>query len=282
MLDIVLYILLSVLGLLIIIWMIGFIYRIFFNIKFNKESKELLALGLVDENIDLSKLDKLPKPVKKWLNLHDIKNQKNIYHAYMTQDIKMRLGQDKPWMKATAKQYVTTKEPGFIWKVLVHMMPGVHISGRDRYMYGQGEMLIKVMSFLKVVDAKGLEMDQGTLLRYLAEICWVPTAALKDYIKWEAIDDHHAKAIMSYNDITADGIFEFDDEGHMIAFEALRYGEFDGIYQLKPWRIEMHNIKDFSGFKLPIEGKVIWKLDDGDYHWYQFVVNHVVFNERVN
>jgi hypothetical protein len=134
-------------------------------------------------------------------------------------------------MNATAKQYVTTKEPGFIWKVLVKMMHGVHISDRDKYIYGQSEMLIK---------------------------------------------------IMSYKDITADGIFEFDDEGHMIAFEALRYGEFDGIDQLKPWRIEMKNVKDFSGFKLPTEGKVIWKLEDGDYSWYQFVVNHVVFNERVN
>lgn len=281
MLDIALYIVLSILGLLVVIWIIGFISRVIFISKFKKEVQELLALSKGDEDMDLSKFDELPKPVKKWLNLHDVKNQKNIYQAYMTQDIKMRLGQDKPWMKATAKQYVITQEPGFIWKVLVKMMPVVHISGRDRYMHGQGEMLIKVMSFLKVVDSKGVEMNQGTLLRYLAEICWVPTAALKDYIKWEAIDDHHARAIMSYKDVTADGIFEFNDQGHMISFEALRYGEFDGIYQLKPWRIEMCNIKDFQGFKLPVEGKVIWKLEDGDYHWYQFIVTNVVFNERV-
>ncbi len=252
-----------------------------FNNQFKKETIVLLDLVSHEENLDLDKIEKLPKPVKKWLRLHDIKHQHPIDKAYMTQDIKMRLGQDKPWMKATAKQYVTTKEPGFIWKVLVKMMPGVHISGRDKYIYGQGEMLIKVMNFLKVVDSKGIEMDQGTLLRYLAEICWVPTAALNDYITWENIDDHHAKAIMSYKDITSEGIFEFNDEDQMISFEALRYGEFDGIYQLKPWRIEMQNIKDFSGFKLPTEGKVIWKLEDGDYHWYQFIVTNVVFNERV-
>ena len=281
MLNVVLYILLSVLGLLVLVWIVGCIFRLLFNLSVKKETQTLLKLGTIEEKIDLSKIDKLPKPVKKWLNLHDIKKQENIYWAFITQDIKMRLGEDKPWMKATAKQYVTTKEPGFIWKVLVKMMPGVHISGRDKYIYGQGEMLIKVMSFLKVVDAKGLEMDQGTLLRYLAEVCWVPTAALCDYITWEGIDDHHAKAIMSYEDITADGIFEFDDQGNMISFEALRYGEFDGIYQLKPWRIEMQNVKDFSGFKLPTEGKVIWKLEDGDYHWYQFIVTNVVFNERV-
>ena len=281
MLEVVLYILLGITGFIILIWIIGFVSKIMFNNQFKKATIILLDLVSHEENLDLDKIEKLPKPVKKWLRLHNIKHQQPIDKAYMTQDIKMRLGQDKPWMKATAKQYVTTKEPGFIWKVLVKMMPGVHISGRDRYIYGQGEMLIKVMSFLKVVDSKGIEMDQGTLLRYLAEICWVPTAALNDYITWEDIDDHHAKAIMSYKDITADGIFEFNDEGHMISFEALRYGEFDGIYQLKPWRIEMQNIKDFSGFKLPTEGKVIWKLEDGDYHWYQFIVTNVVFNERV-
>ena len=34
------------------------------------------------------------------------------------------------------------------------------------------------------------EMDQGSALRYLAEMIWFPTAWLSDYIQWEAIDAH--------------------------------------------------------------------------------------------
>ena len=48
------------------------------------------------------------------------------------------------------------------------------------------------------VDAKGKEIDQGALLRYLGEIVWVPSAALSDYITWEEMDSTTARATMSY------------------------------------------------------------------------------------
>ena len=66
------------------------------------------------------------------------------------------------------------------------------IAGRDRYADGHGHMLIKLASLLTVADGAGPEIDQGTLLRYLGEIVWFPSAALRDYISWEAIDERSA------------------------------------------------------------------------------------------
>ena len=46
-------------------------------------------------------------------------------------------------------------------------------------------MLIKVMSTIPIGNSSGEEMDQGAMMRFLAEIAWVPSAALNDYIQWD-------------------------------------------------------------------------------------------------
>ena len=61
------------------------------------------------------------------------------------------------------------------------------------------------------------------MLRYLGEIVWVPSAALSDYITWEEMDSTTARATMSYEGITASGIFKFDENGAFVSFEAGRY-----------------------------------------------------------
>lgn len=74
-------------------------------------------------------------------------------------------------------------------------------------------MLIKILSLFTVADSKGKEIDQGSLLRYLAETMWFPTAALNEYLYWEEMDQYNAKVTMTYDEITASGIFTFNDIG---------------------------------------------------------------------
>ena len=55
-------------------------------------------------------------------------------------------------------------------------------------------MLVKLISLFGIADASGPEIDQGANLRWLAESAWFPYAFLGDQIKWEAIDNHSARA----------------------------------------------------------------------------------------
>ena len=45
------------------------------------------------------------------------------------------------------------------------MVPLIYFAGRDKYAEGRGHMLIKLFSLIKVADAGGKEVDQGTLPR---------------------------------------------------------------------------------------------------------------------
>ena len=139
-------------------------------------------------------------------------------------------------------------------------------------------MLIKVLSLVKVADAKGKEIDQGTMLRYLAETMWFPSAALSRYIKWEEVDAGSARATMTYGGITASGVFTFNPMGEVISFVAQRYGKFNERYLMKTWAVNTWEHKEFNGIRIPAAGEVIWKLETGDYTWYRFEIKDIEYN----
>lgn len=221
----------------------------------------------------------LPRPVQNWLQYSQVVGKERIVAARTKHDVTMRLKENQPWLKAQAEQYFRTEEPGFIWAVDIKMAPLVHVTGKDQYIEGRGNMLIKLLSLIPVANANGKEIDQGTLLRYLSEIMLVPTAALSDTIQWEGIDSKSAKATMSYKGVTASGVFTFNEKGEILNFVAQRFGDFAGGYRMETWCAEITEYKEFNGFKVASKGDIIWKLKTGDYHWYRFEVKEIEYNK---
>lgn len=189
----------------------------------------------------------------------------------------MRLAEDKPWVPVRAEQYFIPDQPGFIWKADIRLAPFIHISGRDKYGDARGNMLIRVLSMFTVADSSGPEIDQGTMLRYLAETIWFPSAALNDYIIWKNIDENNAEATMTYGDISSTAVFTFNSEGDPTHFEAEHYGEFGGT-RLDTWAIPLKSYREFEGVRVPTEGEVTWKLDAGDFNWFNFKVTEIEYD----
>jgi hypothetical protein len=269
---------------LVVLVLLVIIISMIANYRFNRiVHNEVNAFFSSVENkhevIQQSDLNDLPQPVQKWLQYSQVVGKEKIVAARTKQEVNIRLKEDQPWMNAQAEQYFRTEEPGFIWAVDIKMAPFVHITGRDKYSEGKGNMLIKVLSLFTVANGSGKEIDQGSLLRYLAETAWVPSAALNQYIQWEGIDSNSAKATMSYQGITASGVFTFNEQGEIQSFVAQRYGEFEGDYRMETWLCEMKEYKEFNGVKIPSQGDITWKLKTGDFHWYHFNVEEMEYNK---
>lgn len=251
-----------------------------FNRSANKEVESLLSKSesADKKKIEEADINRLPGSVQKWLKFSQVLGKERIVKIKVDQKAEMRLKKEQDWMPLTARQYFTTDEPGFIWLAKVKAAPLIHIVGKDKYVDGKGNMLIKIMSLITVADAKGEEIDQGTLLRFLAEAMWFPTAALENYITWKEIDDNSAEATMTYGNVKASGIFTFSESGEIKNFTAQRYKESNGKYSLETWSVDVSDYKDFSGIKVPTKGEIIWKLADGDFNWYNFEVLNVEYN----
>ena len=257
------------------------ISTIIFNQKVKSEVEELFEKNkdAKPKIVAESDIEELPEPVQKWLKNSNVIGKERIFAVRLKQQGLIRTKEGQPWMPAEAEQYFTIDEPGFIWKVKVKMAPLLYLVGRDKYYEGKGNMLIKFMALMTVVNARGKEIDQGTMLRYLGETVWFPTAALSKYIKWESIDSNSAEATMSYKGVTASAIFKFKDNGEVTSFVCKRYMRVNDHYSLENYSVHLKDYKELNGIKIPTEGEAVWNLKAEDFSVYKFKITEIEYNK---
>lgn len=245
-----------------------------------KTAKEIINKGNQKEIKPVLKKDieDLPGPVQRWMSYSQVLGKDKIVNVRLKQKGLMKTKPDQKGMETDAVQYFNLEQPSFIWIAEVKMRPFLYFAGRDTYLEGKGEMLIKVLSLFPVVNETGSEINQGTLTRYLGEIVWFPHAALSQYIKWEEIDSNSAKATMSYKGTEASAVFNFDDQGRVTEYICDRYYTDDQGYSLEKYYVPVWDYKEFSGIKVPTKGKAIWRLDTGDFEYYSLEIIDIEYN----
>lgn len=223
----------------------------------------------------------LPPVVQRWLKQSNVVGNEQSVTVHLTQQGEMRTKPGGSWIPFTAEQWFTPVEPGFVWLANVRAAPGVHLSGRDVFMNGDGHMLIKLLSLVPVVNSVGDEINQGTLLRYLGEVNWFPSGALSEYIQWEQLDSTSVKATMTYKGVTDTGIFRFTEDGDLASYQAKRFYERKEGPTLEDWLIEMdpESFKEFQGVRIGTKSTVTWRLEEGDYTWLKLEITDIEYNQ---
>jgi hypothetical protein len=256
--------------------------NIIFKRKANSEAARLLAKATSpspDDVITEEDIKVLPEPVQKYLRFTGTIGKERVQNVRLKQKGSFRQG-DNPWMSFTAEQYYTINPPAFIWIADMKAFPLVSVKGRDMNFESRGNMVIKIPPFVTIADARGQEIDQGTLVRYLNEIMWFPSAYLSDYISWEDIDSTRAKATITFGDNTASAILYFDEGGRMVNFEAQRY-YIDGTKtSLETWTTPIKEYKEINDMRLPVKGEGVWKLDSGDFPYIKVEITDIDYNNQ--
>ena len=142
------------------------------------------------------RIENLPLVVKRWMIKSGAMGKKEPVLVHVVQQGSMRTKKDGPWIPFQAQQYFSLNPPAFVWKADIRMNGVVQMEGRDKLEKGKGNMLIKAESLFPIANANGKEIDQGTFVRYMAEMCWFPQAALKNYISWKELDANRAQALL--------------------------------------------------------------------------------------
>jgi len=250
------------------------------NKMISRETEEILdAVKRSEPEIITSEdIAELPPPVQGWMQSTGIIGKPAITTACVHQKAEMKMKpEQQDWYSAEALQYTTMNPPAFIWTVNMKMMPIVNIKGRDKYVEGKGEMLIKVNSLINVVNEKGTHMDEGTLQRFLGELVWYPSLALSPNIMWKAIDPTSAKATMTYKGTTGSGTFYFNEKGDFVKFIAMRFMGNKDDAKRYPWVLTVDDYAVFEGIKVPSKMKATWQLDEGDWTWLQLEITSISY-----
>lgn len=238
---------------------------------------DLSSVKIISEN----DIKRLPQPVKKWLMNSGAMGRPYITVGKVIQQAELKMKpEQKNWFHANAIQYSTIDIPAFIWSVDVKMNALLNFTGRDKFVDGKGEMLIKLNSIINIVNERGDKLNEGSIQRYLGEMVWFPSMALSEFISWEQINDTTAKATMNYKGTTGTGTFYFNTDGDFCKFSALRFLGNDKDSRRYEWILLVEEQKIFEGIRVPSKMTATWKLDEGDWTWLKLEIIDIKYNEN--
>jgi hypothetical protein len=246
-----------------------------------REAKELFSQRqtVSASPIGASDLIGLPEPVQRYLGYADVVGRERVQTIRLKQRGFFRMQADQSWMPLSAEQYYTTDPPAFLWFGTIKPSRLLSISSRDMFAAGQGQMLIKLLSLVTLTEARGPQVDQGELARYLSEIVWFPTAWLSDYLQWQAVDAQSARVTLTHQDVTASAVLHFNEDGSIRELEAERYRQLNDQYVLDRWVTPLADYQVRDRFRIPIKGEAAWRLKSGDFTYFRGEVVEIEYNQ---
>lgn len=262
-------------------------YSAYGNHQFNKmvkiETAEMFQHINSENTSIITKKDMLhlPEIVQKWIKNSGVIGKEKITSVRLKQKGEMKTKPNGKWLNFKAEQCFNVEEAAFVWSTEVEFMPLLKLVGRDKLMDGEGHMFIKLAGIIPVVkESENEKINSASMLRYLAEITWFPSAALNDYIVWETIDELTAKATLTLHGKSVSGIFKFSKHGDMQSFEAKRYYGAGEHATLETWLIKTITYKDFNGYRIPNKSDVLWKLKDGNFNWLNLEITELNYHKK--
>lgn len=219
------------------------------------------------ERVDFRALEGLPSPVQRYLRTVLKDGQQMVTGVHVRHRGTFNMGETGDrWRPFDSDQRVVTVPPGFDWEARIRMMPGLTVRVRDVYVAGEGILQATLLGLIPLVNRRGTgEIAEGELMRFLAEAAWYPTVLLPGRgVRWEAIDERSARAILVDGAVSVSMCFWFDQNGLIESVSADNRGRtVDGQVIPTPWRGRFRDYQDHGGMQVPVEGEVAWLLPEG-------------------
>jgi hypothetical protein len=136
----------------------------------------------------------------------------------------------------------------------------------------------KLAGMITVFDQRGEQLDQGAMLRYLSEMIWFPAAFLGENITWEEVDQYSSQVTLTDQGRSVSGLIYVDETGKFTNFTAQRYREVSGDFSLDPWSTPVEEYGVLAGLNLPIKGKAVWNLPEGDLDYVDLDITELEYN----
>lgn len=206
----------------------------------------------------------LPAPVRRYFDHVLPAGQPAVVAAEIHQRGTFRMGDAAgSWKPFEATQRFSTRPPGFVWDARIELVPGVAVRVLDAYTQGTGTLRANLLSAFPVAGASpSPALNEGELLRYLAESVWFPTALLPSAgVSWEPIDDRSARATLEDWGTTASLVFHFDGDEVERVHTDRRYRQETDSYQ--PWTGWFRDYRVENGMRIPGTAEVAWTPPEG-------------------
>jgi hypothetical protein len=216
-------------------------------------------------------LESLPAPVRQVLQRAGVIGQPPTRNLRAVWTGRMRRGPESPWFPFWAEQH-NFHGPMVRTFFIRGRMLGAPIIGRDLYAEGRGEMVMRPLGLLPVVDLNGAELASSGLVTIFDDMALLlPSALLDRRVSCEPIDGRSVRASLRDHGRTVSATLSFDAESDLSDFKSEdRFMESDGRFLRVPWWTPVSRFQQMDGRRVRTYGKGVWHLADGQFEYAEF------------
>jgi hypothetical protein len=199
--------------------------------------------------------------------------------AFFHQLSEMRMNPGEPWMKLHSEEAMSVRKPGFVWYAEQKRSFFVIMRVVDAFVEGRGTLNVRLLGSFPLVDMVGPGTDEAELMRYLAELPWVPDALMHNPdLRWHQIEPNVVEVETGAGDTLVKVQFHFDEAGDIVEMHADERGRAEGPEVVKrPWRAYYSDYRKIDGEfagetgyrRVPTRAEVGWILDDGYFAYWR-------------
>lgn len=182
--------------------------------------------------VDSAALQQLPAPVRRYFSRVFANGIPDYRLVRLEQAGDFRRPLTEGFNPTTAQQVIAAATPAMVFSATTPILPGVWARAYDFFADGQMRMKARILSTLTVVDQKDSpELNAISQRRWLLESALCPRALLPGGpVRWEAMDDSRARAIVEQDGVRASLIAHFDAAGWMTRMTAEADGDLTTPY----------------------------------------------------
>jgi hypothetical protein len=179
------------------------------------------------------------------------------------------------WMTFSATQTMNSGTCGFDWRARFGPLGLIHV--RDAYLNGAGHLTVKALGLIPMVwTPVSAQLNRGELMRYLAELVWVPDAILfNTELRWRQDAPDKLAVSAGRGESAAEVTLTLDSEGRIAgAFAPDRARAAKPPYNLTPWRGRFWDYRRHQDMWLPFGAEVGWEIEGKLITYFQCQIEH--------
>jgi hypothetical protein len=170
-----------------------------------------------------------------------------------------------------ARQELATREVAFIWRARFPVARVAWLDVIDRLEDGEGAMDVRLLGVLRLRRSGGRNVSKGQVMRYLAELPWVPHAIERNpSLAWRELDEHAVEVATRVGSERVAVRIDFDAAGDVARITAPdRPRGVGGDSVETPWGGTFADYTTLGGIRVPTRAEVFWELPDGVFTYWR-------------
>ncbi|MBP7778226.1 MAG: hypothetical protein KA371_13960 [Acidobacteria bacterium] len=223
----------------------------------------------------------LPAPVQRFLRVSGVVGHPRVIRFRARMHGRIRSGPDAGWMPIVAEQTNTVNPPVRLFYLDARML-GIPASGYHRFADGHATMAVKALGLVPVARDGGAAMTRSETVTFLNDLCLMaPAGLLTPAIRWEAVDDHRARATLTLGAHTVSGMLVFGADGGLADFWSDDRGRAlpDGTVATgQRWSTPISSHRAFGPFTLTARGEARYAAEAGAYAYIELEFDDITYD----